>query len=102
MIIVFPHTVRDIGESLSMEHAESKVKNQKALVNILQNVKFLGRQGLALHGHDDRESNFLVQLFKLRELDNPEMIGLLEKTKDKYVCPQVQNEMLQMMSLSIL
>ena len=44
----FPHTVRDVGESLSMAHDQSKVKNRKSLVNILQNVKFLGRQGLAL------------------------------------------------------
>ena len=80
MIIFLPHTVRDVGESLSMAHGQSKLNNRKTLVDILQNIKFLGTQGLTLRGHDDRESNF-VQLSKLRELDNPEKSGWLEKKR---------------------
>ena len=35
---------------------------------ILQNLQFLGRQGIALRGHDQDESNF-IQLVKLRSYD---------------------------------
>ena len=63
-------------------------------------MKFLGKQGIAFRGHEDAESNFM-QLFKLRELDNPELSAWLKRT-DKYLNPEIQNEMLQLMSLSIL
>lgn len=43
-----------------------------------------------------------MQLFKLREVDNPERSGWLRRGTDKYLSPDIQNEMLGMMSLSIL
>ena len=49
-----------------------KSTNRKVLLKILQKVQFLARQGIALRGHDDKESKFL-QLFKLRGLDNTDM-----------------------------
>ena len=101
VMIVLPRTVRDIGETLSSAHAQNKAENRRVLLKILQNMKFLGRQGIALRGHDDSESNFM-QLFKLRELDNPELSAWLKKRADKYLSPEIQNEMLQVMSLSIL
>ena len=60
------------------------------LLKILQNVKFLGRQGLAFRGHDDSESNFM-QLFKLRELDNPVLSAWQKRSGDKYLSPEIQN-----------
>ena len=79
---------------------KGKAENQRVLLKILQNVKFLGRQGIAFRGHDDAESNFM-QLFKLQEMDNPELSAWMKRT-DKYLSPEIQNEMLQLMSLSIL
>ena len=70
-------------------------------MKILQNVKFLARQGIALHGHNDAGSNFM-QLFKLRALDNPELRAWLERNGYKYLSPAIQNEMLQLMSASVL
>ena len=99
-MIVLPKTVRDVGESLSTAYAQGRLENRKVLLKILQNVKFLGRQGLAFRGHDDAESNFM-QLFKFRELDNPELSTWLKRA-DKYLSPEIQNEMLQLMSVSIL
>ena len=55
-------------------HAQNKAENRKVLMKILQNVKFLGRQGIAFCGHEDVESNF-IQLIKLRELDNSVLSG---------------------------
>ncbi len=101
VMIVLPKTVRDIGETLSSAHAQSKAENRRVLLKILQNVKFLGRQGIAFRGHDDSESNF-KQLFKLRQTDNPELSAWLKKKGDTYLSPEIQNEMLQVMSMSIL
>jgi len=55
---------------LSSNLEEQKALNKKMLMAILQNIQFLGRQGLALRGHNEKESNFL-QLMKLRSLDLP-------------------------------
>ena len=101
VMIILPRTVQDVGESLSTAHARNKAENRRVLLKILQNVKFLGRQGIAFRGHDDGESNFM-QLFKLREVDNPELSGWLRRGTDKYLSPDIQNEMLGIMSLSIL
>ena len=55
-----------------------------------------------MRGHDDIESNF-IQLFKLHEIDNPELSAWrLNRKADKYLSPLVQNEMLHVMSLSIM
>ena len=67
-MIVLLVTTRDIGEAFSAAHAHQKSENRTMLLKTLQNIRFLGRQGLALGGHDDTESNF-VQLLKLRGCD---------------------------------
>ena len=100
-MLVLPRSTRDIGESPSSAHLRSIAEARRVLLKILQNVKFLGRQGLAFRGHDDSESNFM-QLFKLRELDNPVLSAWLKRSSDKYLSPEIQNEMLEVMSLSIL
>ena len=71
-MIVLPATTCDIGEACSATHAHQKSENRTMLLKILQNIHFLGRQGLALRGHDDTESNF-VQLLKLRGCDDPKI-----------------------------
>lgn len=59
---------KDVGGILSHVHQEEKKLNGRMLMLILQNLQFLGRQGLALRGHDPNESNFM-QLMKLRSHD---------------------------------
>ena len=59
---------KDVGEMLSHAHSEEKRLNGQMLMIILQNLQFLGRQGIALRGHDQDESNF-IQLVKLRRYD---------------------------------
>ena len=44
-------------------------------MTILQNLQLLGRQGLAVRGHDHNESNF-IQLLKLRGHDQHVSIKL--------------------------
>ena len=105
MMAVSPKSVCDIGKTLSTAHIQNKAENRKALINIMQSMKFLGGQGNALWGEDDSQSNFF-QLLKLRECDNPEICQCLKRKGDartcNYLSPDVQNEILQLVPLSIL
>ncbi len=60
----------DVGVMLSHAHSEQKKLNGEMLMCILQDVQFLGRQGIPLRGHKASDSNFM-QLLKLRSHDNP-------------------------------
>ena len=77
-MIVLPATTRDIGEICSTEHPHQKSENRSMLLKILQNICFLGMQGIALRGHDDSESNFM-QLLNLRACDDPKIANWLQK-----------------------
>ena len=101
LMVTLPHSVQDIGEVLSSVHAQGKSMNRKMFIKILQHIQYLVRQGITLRGHDDNESNFL-QLFKLWGHDNHDMNNWLEKKGDNYLSPDIQNELIQLMSLSIL
>ena len=85
---VLPNSVCDINKTLSTAHAQNKTENRKVLLKIPQNIKFLGHQGIALHGHDNSESSFF-QLLKLRESGNPEISWWFNRKGDKYLSPQV-------------
>ena len=73
---------------LSQVHSNQNKLNGHMLMTIIQNVRFLSRQGLALRGHDD-ESNF-TQLLKLRSIDQTDTCDWLAKEgDDKYASPEV-------------
>ena len=63
--------VGDIGELISDQHAKDKVVNRKALLSILDSIRYLARQALPLRGNwnlatgTEENSNF-YQLMKLR------------------------------------
>ena len=91
----------NVDEMLSQVHSNQKKINSHMLLTILQNVRFLSRQGLALRGHDDDESNF-TQLLKLRSVDHTDICDwLAKKGGDKYTSPEVQNEILTLMSQAV-
>ena len=100
-MVVLPKSCQDVGEALSSAHAREKAENRRVLLKIFQSVKFLGCQGLSLRGHNDTESNFM-QLLELRKLDDPGLAKWFERKVDKYCSPEIQNEILQLMSMSLL
>ena len=89
---------RDVGEHLSAEHEEVKATNRKNLLRVLSNLRFLARQGLSMRGHEDENDSNFIQLCRLRGEDDPR---LMAKT-DKYTSAEMQNNMLQIMGLTIL
>ena len=46
-VVTIKSKTRDVGESLSTDHREEKAMNRRNLLKILQNIRFLARQGLA-------------------------------------------------------
>ena len=102
MVVEITQSVRDIGEPMWEGLAAEKQENRAMLRIILQNTKYLARQGLPLRGHgDDTESNF-QQLLKLRVEDVTTLADWRERKTNKYTSPEIQNEMIQIMALNIL
>ncbi|XP_076341725.1 zinc finger MYM-type protein 1-like [Tachypleus tridentatus] len=99
--IVLPKTCSYIGEMLDMTLGEEKKESRSNMAKIIENLQFLARQGLALQGHSDEESNF-IQLYHLRAKNNSKMIEWLKKKTNKYVTHDVQNEILEVMELQVL
>lgn len=58
-------------------------QNRTCFLKIIESVQFLARQGLAMQGHTDPESNF-NQLLKLRAIDVPLLRDCLQRKNDKY------------------
>lgn len=74
-----------------------------SIVKVLECIKFLCRQGLSLRGHyEDAESlqGNLNQLLLLHSNDLPEMKAWLQRRE--YTSPEIVNELIQSMGLSIL
>ena len=101
LVVTLPKSTRDVGELLSSAHAQEKRANRQYLLKVIQNVRFLARQGLALRGDGDEQDSNFTQLLHLRSKDDPTILQYLKKKTDKYCSPQIQNELLQVMSLKV-
>ena len=61
-----------VAEVLSTAHGAEKALN-RMLRRILQNIRFLARQGLSLRGGGDGEDSNFTQLLRLRAFDCPDV-----------------------------
>ncbi|XP_068233467.1 zinc finger MYM-type protein 1-like [Palaemon carinicauda] len=93
--------IPDVGEVLSSVHAKEKEKNREMFHLVLYSIQFLARQGILLRGHGSGEDGNFNQLLKLRCCDNEALKNWLTKKSDTYTFPEIQNEILQIVSLSI-
>ena len=100
--INIPRTSRDVGDMLSSAHTQQKALNRHYLIKVAQNIRFLSRQGIALRGDADKSDGNFMQLMHLRAIDDTTINDMLKKKTDKYTSPQIQNELLNIMSLHIL
>jgi len=64
-MVTLPATTNDIGDLLSSNYAGQKQVNREYLVKIIQNVRVLVRQGLALRGDGD-ENNSASSLHRIK------------------------------------
>lgn len=100
--IVLPRTCQDVDEMILSERAQTKKQNRECLLKILSNMKFLARQGLPPRGDGNETDSNFTQLMNLSAKDDPQFAEWLEKKTDKYVSPNVQNELLKIMALAVL
>ncbi len=100
MKVTILKTVGNIGGMLSNVHSQTQQENRRVLLKILEMVWYLGRQGIAFRGHDELESNF-IQLFKLLGKNDPKLNVWFQHKGDRYLSPTIQNEVLQLMSVTI-
>lgn len=78
--------------------ADQKI-HRELLLKQLSALRFLLRQGMAIRGHTEIEGN-LIQLLLLRTEDVPQLKMWCEDKK--YLSPEIQNEMISLMGLSVL
>lgn len=89
----------DVSARIRKEHSHNQERSRQALVKIVQSVKFLARQGLAVQGHSSDSEN-LFELMRLRGQDIPELDRWLSQ-RQKWMSHDIQNEMLRIMAHSV-
>ncbi len=101
-LIQIPASTQDVGGMLSSTHKKQQESNRQYLIKIAQNIRFLCRQGIALRGNGTEVDSNFMQLLQVRAIDDPKICAMLEKKAGKYTSPQIQNEIIKIMSLNIL
>ena len=91
-----------IDELLSGTVAAQKRENSRCMMKILENIVFLGQQGLALRGDGDDKTGNFYQLVLLRAKDDPALQKWIEKSYDRHMTPKAQNEILKLLTLRLL
>ncbi len=92
----------NVSEMLSSGLAKEHLERRKCFLKVLSSVHFLSRQGLALRGDGDESDSNFMQLINLCYEDDERILDWIKKKTDKYTSPQMQNEMVKVMGLSIL
>ena len=74
-----------IVDQLSSEASKAKCRNRRMFLKVLSSLQYLLRQGLAIRGHKDEDSN-LYQLLKVRCEDCRELSAWLKKHQYNSLC----------------
>ena len=92
---------KDIVELFGQEDLKQKQESFRCLLKIFSVLRVLTRQGEALRGHAEEESNFFQHLKCLAE-GNEELTAWIGKKTFRFISPKIQNEIVQTMALDIL
>ena len=101
LVVITRQVDQDVGELLSAAHQQEKKTNRAMFLKVLGCIRFLARQGLALRGDGENESN-LMQLLRFQCVDCPDLSNWLSKKTNKFVSHDIQNEILKLMALTVL
>ena len=74
---------RDALEMIDENQKKRRELNRRIFLTILETLQYLARQGLAVRGDDDNESNF-IQLLRLQSKKFPELTDWLLKKTERY------------------
>ena len=95
-------TTEDAGEHISSAREEDKANNTKAIMNMLSNIRFLGRRGIPLRDDGDGNNSNFTHIVHLRTKDKSALSTWLVKKTNKYTSRQMHNKMLTVMTLEVL
>ena len=83
---------------MSSDAAEKTMEsNRMCFIKVTKCLQYLVRQGQAMQGDTDDESNF-IQLLKLRGKDQPLLLKWLERKEHRYTSHDIQNEIIAIMA----
>ena len=80
--------------------ADSRQKERKHLIDVIQCLRFLARQGIAIQGNPGND-NF-TQLLMLLGTKDPSIKSTLKRTRLKYTHNDIQNELLDLMAQHVI
>ena len=72
---------------------------RRCFIKIIESLRFLARQGIAMQGHIDFQSNFL-QLLSMRSKDVKQLKEWLRRKTNTYISHDIQNEILELLAVS--
>ena len=102
VVITLPRTSGDVGEMLSSTLAVQKRINRQYLMKVAECVRFLARQGIPFRGDGKEEDGNFTQLVYLHGAEDPQFRSRLQQKRDRYMSPQIQNELIKVMSINVL
>ena len=76
-----PERNANLPEIFDSKLTYEKFDNHQAFLEILESIRYLGRQGLPLREHDDSQGNFM-QLMMSKARNNSKLKAWLEKKKE--------------------
>ena len=83
---------------MSSDAAEKTMEsNRICFIKVIECLQYLARQGQAMQGDTDDESNF-IQLLKLRGKDQPLLLKWLQRKEDRCTSHDIQNEIIAIMA----
>jgi len=96
---------RNIHSQLDSHHSREVTRNRERLMCSLENILFLGRQGLAIRGHRENmnesggnKGNFLELMLFRKEIGDKKVekhLSSYSKKRDRYQSNTVQNDLIQ-------
>ena len=89
-----------VSVSVCVQRAKEQTNYRQYLLKIFISLKFIGQQGLAVHGHTSNTGN-LEQLFLLRAEDDNILKDWMMRSRN-WTSHDILNEMLQIMAHDIL
>ena len=87
-------TCGNVWEMSSYAAKKTMVSNRICFIKVIECLQYRARQGQAMQGDTDDESNF-IRLLKLRGKDKPLLLKRLERKEDSH---DIQNEIIAIMA----
>ena len=102
VVIHLPSTTKHIGVHISQQYAMEMVKSKRMLLRVLSSIRFLAREALPLRGHNDDSDGNFIQLLKLQDKEDSDLLEWLQKKVSKYTSPDIQNDLIKLMAVHIM